>query len=101
MAKRRFISVVLAGVLAAPLCAYAKELAGVTMPDTLSVGGAESARRPDPQLLTIRLLRAEVAAESGSGQRGATENVGMRVAAVRLEPRAARGSASAGSRPSA
>ena len=39
MMRRRLMAVVLAGVLAAPLAAYAKELAGATMPDTLSVGG--------------------------------------------------------------
>ena len=37
--RRRLMAVVLAGMLAAPLAAYAKELAGATMPDTLSVGG--------------------------------------------------------------
>ena len=37
--RRRLMAVVLAGVLAAPLAAYAEELAGATMPDTLSVGG--------------------------------------------------------------
>ena len=36
---RRFIAVMLGALLAAPLSALAKELAGVTMPDTLSVSG--------------------------------------------------------------
>ena len=39
MMRRRFLAMLLAGVLAAPLSTYAKELAGATMPDTLSVGG--------------------------------------------------------------
>lgn len=39
MMKRRFVAMALVGLLAGAISAQAKELAGVTMPDTLSVGG--------------------------------------------------------------
>jgi len=37
--KRQFVAVALVGLLAGAVSAQAKELAGVTMPDTLSAGG--------------------------------------------------------------